>query len=483
MTSKFPGMRPVLFIISFLFWAAAASAEPNIVILIADDMGWGDVGYNGSEIRTPEIDRLATEGLRLNHFYAQAVCSPTRSSLLTGRTTLNTGAMAPFNPWYQKGLPVDEKLLPEYLRENGYRTHAVGKWHLGPNLPQYHPLQRGFDTYYGNLNGYLDHVAHTVFGRVDWQRDGKTVYDEGHTTDLIAGEAVRIIEERDGDAPIFLYVSFAAPHTPLQASDETIASYSEITNENRRVYAAMVTEMDRAIARITTALADHGMLDNTLLMFFSDNGGPVRTGASNRPLRGGKGSPWQGGIRVPASLSWPGKLEGGAVFDQRMTVMDILPTFLAAAGVSVDAPKPIDGQNLWPALADGKSIPSQDILLSNLNLQDVMQHSYFSGRWKLVRVGATGGESTDHLFDVREDPYEEHDLADKYPAVFDRLVAELDAMPGVEPLMLGEPTPDRRAPGSPGATEPDRRPAIGMPYAEAGPIPYPPRNYPEEAAR
>jgi len=457
---------------------APAAAAPNIVLLIADDMGWGDVTYHGSDIRTPEIDRLAAEGVELNHFYATAVCSPTRATLMTGRSPRTHGVLSPFNPWYEQGLATDEKLLPEYLREAGYATHGVGKWHLGPNEPEYHPLRRGFDTFYGSMHGYLDHETRAVFGRVDWQRNGETVIEEGHGTQLVADEAVHLIESRDPDRPMFLYVSFNAPHSPLQASEETIAEYADIEDENRRVYAAMVTEMDRAIAQVTTALDAAGMAENTIVMFFTDNGGVPRLGARNLPLRGSKGQPWEGAMRVPAAIHWPGVLEGGQVFDQRITVMDLLPTFLAAAGIPLDAPKPIEGQNLWPALAEGAPTPSQDVVLSNFG-GGFVQHAYFSGEWKLVRGINDDGELQDFLFDIVDDPYEESDLAGERPEVLTQLAAELDAMPVAEPLSRHDTPPDFNAPGAPPAVHPDPRPPIATPYAESGPIPYPAGgNYP-----
>ena len=263
--------------------AGPAGAAPNIVIVVADDLGFGDVGYHGSEIRTPELDRLAAGGVMFERFYVNPVCSPTRATLLTGRFGVNTGVLGPSNPWYARGLPLDEKLLPEYLREAGYRTHAVGKWHLGPNTPEYHPMSRGFDSFYGHLHGYLNYELHTIYGRVDWQRDGRTVHEAGHATQLVTAEAVRHIEERDQDAPLLLYVTYGAPHAPLQASAEAIAEYAHIGDERRRIYAAMVTEMDRGIARITAALEEARIADNTLLVFFSDNGGSLNLGGNNDP--------------------------------------------------------------------------------------------------------------------------------------------------------------------------------------------------------
>jgi arylsulfatase A-like enzyme len=470
----------ILVVAAFLCQVAPALAAPNIVVLIADDMGWGDVSFNGSDIKTPEIDRLAASGLRLNRFYVQSVCSPTRATLMTGRSPLSTGVSSPFNPWYERGLSPDEKLLPEYLREGGYRTHAVGKWHLGPNESVYHPLNRGFDTFYGSLHGYINHEAHTVFGRVDWQRDGVTIFEDGHSTDLIADEAVRLIHERDPDSPMFLYVSFTAPHSPLQAPDYAIARLAYIEDEKRRVYAAMVSEMDRSVARITAALNEEQIAEETLLMFFTDNGGVPAVGASNAPLRGRKATPWEGGIRVPALMHGLETIEGGTVFDQRLTVMDLLPTFLAAAELPLEAPKPIEGQNMWPALSADEPVVSQNVVLSNYAAgADAVLHAYFSDEWKLVQAINEDREVQNYLFEILADPYEQNDLAAEYPAVLERLVAELEAMPQVEPLTRGQTPPDFTAPGAPSSALPDTRPAVGVPYTESGPVPYPVGNYAE----
>jgi len=457
--------------------AASAGAAPNIVFVIADDMGWGDVGYHGSEIRTPELDRLAAGGVMFEQFYVNPVCSPTRATLMTGRFGVNTGVFGPFNPWYERGLPLDEKLLPEYFREAGYRTHAVGKWHLGPNSPEYHPMNRGFDSFYGHLHGYLNHELHTLFGRIDWQRDGKTVHEAGHATQLVTAEAVRQIEERDQDAPLLLYVSYGAPHAPLQASAEAIAEYAHIDDERRRIYAAMMTEMDRGIARITAALEEAQIADNTLLVFFSDNGASLNLGGSNSPLRGGKGTTFEGGIRAPALMYWPAGLQAGTVFAERITATDLLPTLLAAADADLDAPKPIDGRNFWPAIADGAPAPDGPVLLSSFG-RGVVQHAWFRDDWKLVRTPDGQGGTEDLLFDIHNDPYEQHDLAQAQPDIFRQLVAELDAIPKAEPISLNDRLPDLDGPGGPTRWDPDNRPPGGTPYAESGPVPYPEGNYP-----
>lgn len=467
-------------VLSMVSFACPASAAPNIVVFIADDMGWGDVGYNGSEIRTPHIDQLAAEGLTLNRFYVQAVCSPTRAALMTGRSPLRTGVMDPFNPWYTHGLPLDEKLLPEYLRELGYRTVALGKWHLGPNLPEYHPMKRGFDSFYGSLNGYLNHETRAVFGRKDWQRDGKTIHEDGYATHLLANEAVRVIENHDPAQPLFLYVSFTAPHTPLQAPAATIDSYAELENGNRQIYAAMVTEMDSAIGQVMSAIRESEMADNMLTMFFTDNGGITRMGASNGQLRGGKGAPYEGGVRVPALMNWPGVIESGSSLDEQVVITDLLPTFVGAAGAALDATKPVDGRNLWPALSQGESIKATPFILANMGRGGTLHYAYYKDNYKLVSSVSTEGEVTSALFDLVADPYEQQDQANARPDVLESMIAELDAMEKREPVTLGERTPDRSAPGNPGAREPDTRPATATPFAESGPVPYPEGNYASE---
>jgi arylsulfatase A-like enzyme len=444
---------------------ATMSAAPNVVIIIADDMGWADVGFHGSEIRTPAIDALAAEGVTLNRFYAHPVCSPTRGALMTGRSPLNTGILSPFEPYYERGVSTDEKYMPQYFKDAGYQTFAIGKWHLGPNLVSQHPQSRGFDHFYGHLNGFLNYRMHTIWRAVDWQRNGETVIEEGYTTHLSTNEAVHLIESRDPDKPMFLYVAFNAPHTPLQAPPDTINEYANIEDVNRRKYAAMVTELDRGVGKISAALEAEGIADNTLVMFMSDNGGAPSLGASNGSFRGGKGFPWEGGIRVPALIRWPGMLEAGTFYDGRVTIEDLLPTFTEAVGVPLDAPKPLDGQSVWPALAEGGEVVERDAVLGTYG-RGKLQLAFFSGQWKLVQVSAPRQDLQFHLFDIRNDPNEESDLAAEYPEEFERLKAELNALPRVDPLALGEETPDQSQPGAPRSIDPDNRSVINPPYTE-----------------
>ena len=257
---------------------------PNIVIIMADDLGWNDVGFNGSEIRTPNLDRLAAEGVVLNRFYAQPTCSPTRAALMTGQSPLRLGVLAPMSKNMQNGLPLSERILPQYLQDAGYHTALLGKWHLGGNRRPYHPNNRGFDYVYGNLHGGIGYWDHVHGGGYDLQRNGKTVREEGYVTDLIAEEAVRVIAERDIARPLFLMASFNAPHLPNEAPEAAISSYSDIPDPRRRVHAAMVSQFDAAVGEIVTALEAEGLIDNTIIWFLSDNGGLIPAPAARQPV-------------------------------------------------------------------------------------------------------------------------------------------------------------------------------------------------------
>ena len=452
----------------FAIHCGPAHAVTNVVLFVADDLGWNDVGYHGSEIRTPTLDRLAAEGVVLGRFYAHPLCSPTRGALMTGRSPLKTGVLIPFEPWFSTGLPSSEKLLPEYYKEAGYQTFAVGKWHLGPNHVMYHPQNRGFDHYYGHLGGFINHELHTIWRGVDWQRNGTTVHEEGYATDLIADEAVRLIHERDTEAPLFLYVAFNAPHSPLQAPADAIAEYSGIRDLDRRIFAAMVTEMDRGIARVLAALDEEGLSDDTLVMFMSDNGGEENLGADNGPFRDGKGRPWEGGIHVPALMRLPGVLDAGSRYDGIVTVEDVLPTFMAATEVDAEWPQPLDGINLWPALSSGEAVEERAVVLARHNHQQY-SIAYIDEEWKLVQLpDPATGMLRYSLFRIAEDPYEENDLAAERTDVFERLIGELDALPRAPVVGMDDtPIPTATGLGGPMSLPPDNRPPNRQPYAES----------------
>ena len=301
--------------------ARAAEHPPNFVYILSDDQGWKDVGYHGSDIQTPNIDALANGGARLEQFYAQPMCTPTRAALMTGRYPFRYGlqtAVVASNHTY--GLPTDEWLLPQALKDAGYETAIVGKWHLGHADPKYWPRQRGFDYQYGPLIGEIDYFTHEQHGVVDWYRDNKRIEEPGYSTTLLGDDAVKLIDAHDVNTPLFLYLTFNAPHTPYQAPQAYLDRYQDISDPSRRAYAAMITAMDDQIGRVVDALDKKRMRDDTLIVFQSDNGGTrnamfagegdmskIKIPVDNGPYRDGKGSLYEGGTRVVALANWPGE--------------------------------------------------------------------------------------------------------------------------------------------------------------------------------
>ena len=388
---------------------AATVQRPNIVIVVADDLGWNDVGYHGSEIPTPHIDRLVAEGVELTRFYSFPVCSATRAGLLTGRSPIRLGLTQPLGP-RQDGLALDEHLLSQTLQAAGFQTFICGKWHLGGTTDdQYLPHHRGFDHFYGFVGGAVDYYTHKNRRdeRVDWQRNGEPVREDGYTTDLLADEAIRLLKGRDRGRPVFLYLCFNAVHTPLMAPEALIRKYDHIEDLQRRTYAAMVDAMDAALGRVLSTIDDEGMKHDTLVLFMSDNGGQERRGgASNRPLRGGKGSVFEGGIRVSAAIRWPAVFKPGLRSGQVFSVMDVFPTLAAAAGLEAANNKPFDGRNLWPSIRDGKDTPPEGLVIASRDA------AVLHGAWKLVRLGGT---ERSLLFRISDDPNEEEDLSAANP--------------------------------------------------------------------
>ncbi len=403
--------------------------KPNIVFIMADDLGFKDVGYHGGDIKTPNIDKLASEGTRLEQFYVQPVCSPTRSSLMTGRYPIRYGLqVGVVRPWAQHGLPLLERTLAQALKETGYTTAICGKWHLGHLSPQYLPTSRGFDHQYGHYNGALDYFTHIRDGGLDWHRNDEPLREEGYTTNLIADESVRLIEQHNVSNPLFLYVPFNAVHSPFQAPQHYIDMYKHITNKRRRIYAAMVTCMDDAIGRIVQALQERRLKRNTLIIFCSDNGG-VGGVADNGLLRGHKAQLYEGGVRVPAVAVWPGVVKAGAVVKEPLHIVDMYPTLLKLAGAKLEQALPIDGKDAWPTITEGKPSPHEEILLNVTAATGAIRR----GDWKLLyngNIGANNAGPVDkkvfELFNISEDPYEKNNLADKYPQKFQELKRRLE---------------------------------------------------------
>ena len=416
--------------------------RPNLVIFVADDLGWNDVGYHDSVIKTPNIDSLTRQGVELNRFYVYPFCSPTRTALLTGRSPLSLGITRPIGG--DAVLPLDEHLLPQTLKSSGYQTLMSGKWHLGSRDETALPHKRGFDSFYGHAGGFIDYYTHQRGGGLrrrpggsqqgetpppDWQRDGKTLVEKGYSTQLIGKEAVRLLRQRDKKKPTFLYVTFNAPHTPLQAPQEFIDRYKNVENEDRRVYAAMVDAMDEEIGKILKVIDEEKMRDNTIVLFMSDNGGSARGGASNAPLNSGKGSVYEGGIRVPAVIRWPGVLPAGKKLDQLTTAHDLFPTLATALGVKPLNKKPFYGQDLWKSFRTGKIVPHKDVLIASQAI------ALFHREWKLIQgQGVNGRPGYRELFLIDADPEERFDLSKVYPELTEALGAIIDRFPKGEPL-------------------------------------------------
>ena len=414
-----------LFSIAWFSSSKASAERPNVIVIIADDLGWADVGWHGSEIKTPHLDKLADRGAKLEQFYVLPVCTPTRAALMTGRYPIRHGLqVGVVRPWAQYGLPLDERTLPQALKEAGYSTHIVGKWHLGHFASPYLPTQRGFDTQYGHYNGAIDFFTLSRDGGLDWHRNDQECQDKGYATTLLGDEAVRVIEQTQGKKPFFLYLPFNAPHTPLQAPAEYVKRYSHIAQKERRMYAAMITCLDEQVGRVVAALEARKLSSNTLIFFSSDNGGLLGVGGgSNGKLRAQKGTLYEGGTRVSALANWPGQIKPGTIINEPLHIVDLYPTLLKLAGGSLQQKHPLDGRDVWPVIAAGKPSPHEEILINAMPNSAAIR----MGDWKLIINGKiTANElkkanvknaaaENIELFHLAEDPYEKNNLAEKNP--------------------------------------------------------------------
>jgi arylsulfatase A-like enzyme len=427
--------------------AQPAAARPHIVYIVSDDQGWKDVGFHGSDIETPNLDQLAEGGVRLEQFYAQPMCTPTRAALMTGRYPHRYGLQTAVIPSAGRyGLATDEWLLPQALKEAGYRTSIVGKWHLGHADRKYWPRQRGFDYQYGPLLGEIDYFTHEAHGSRDWFRDNQPVEEQGYVTQLLGADAVKVIDGHDPKTPLFLYLAFTAPHAPYQAPQEYLDRYEHVADPSRRAYAAMITAMDDEIGRVLAALERRKMRQNTLIVFQSDNGGPrsakftgeVDTSkgtipADNGPYRDGKGMLYEGGTRVVALANWPDHIAPGSVVDQPIHVVDMYPTLAGLAGAPLGKNKPLDGMDVWSTLA-GKGTGRDEVVYG----VEPFRAAVRKGDWKLV--WRTVLPSQVELFNLAQDPAESTNLAEQNPQKVAELQqwAETQARGAIEPLLMNE---------------------------------------------
>ncbi|MBL9127572.1 MAG: sulfatase-like hydrolase/transferase [Verrucomicrobiales bacterium] len=394
--------------------ADAAPRPPNIVVIIADDLGYADIGANGGgEIPTPHIDALARDGLRLTSGYVSGpYCSPTRAGFLTGRYQQRFGHE--FNPGGPNatnalaiGLSPRETTLAERLRKAGYATGLVGKWHLGYS-EEYQPQNRGFEETFGFLGGAHSYTNLDQNGPDPIRRNGKPVQEKQHLTEAFTREAVAFIE-RHRDRPFFLTLAYNGVHNPLEPSPTTADRASGIADPRRRAFAGLLIGVDDGVGAVTRKLAEAGLDRDTLLVFFSDNGGPTNGNTSrNDPFRGFKAQTWEGGIRVPFLVRWPGRLPAGKTFDRPVIQLDVHATALAAAGIEIRPEWKLDGVNLLPHLSGEVTTPPHDALYWRFGRQIAIRQ----GDWKLVQAGTNAAPS---LYDLSKDPGETRDLSANEP--------------------------------------------------------------------
>jgi arylsulfatase A-like enzyme len=423
-------MKLQIFVIISLFAqiGAAKVEKPNMIVIMCDDLGYADVGFNGcKDIPTPHIDSIARNGVRCtNGYVAYSVCGPSRAGFMTARYPQRFGFER--NPQYQPqdpdmGLTREENTIAELLRPAGYHSGIIGKWHLGAHIPTSHPMKRGFDEFYGHLGGGHVYFPEKLTIRRSQDAKGESesyrtwlmknfepVPPRKYLTDDFSDEAVSFVE-RNRDWPFFLFLSYNAPHTPLEATEKYLNRFSDIQDPKRKTYAAMVSAVDDGVGRVLKEVRRHGLEEKTIICFLSDNGGPTSKNASrNNPLRGDKGDAWEGGFRVPFAVQWKGRLPEGRVYDKPVSALDLGGTVVALSGAEVPEGKPLDGVNLIPYLTgENKGAPHEAIYLRQF---DRNRFAVRQGNEKIL-IPWKGGKA--QLYDLGKDLGESTDLADRFP--------------------------------------------------------------------
>ncbi|KAG8592980.1 hypothetical protein GDO81_000684 [Engystomops pustulosus] len=449
--------------------------QPHIIYILADDQGYRDIGYHGSEIRTPTLDKLASEGVKLENYYVQPICSPSRSQFITGRYQIHTGLQhSIIRPSQPNCLPLDNLTLPQKLKSIGYATHMVGKWHLGFYRKECMPTHRGFDSFFGSLLGSGDYYNHYkcdspgTCGYDLYENDNAAWdHDRGiYSTEMYTQRVLNILASHNPKKPLFLYIAYQAVHSPLQAPVNYVENYTSITNVNRRRYAAMLLCLDEAVNNITMALHKYGFYENSVIIYSSDNGGQPMAGGNNWPLRGSKGTYWEGGIRSVGFVHSPFLKLKGHVCKELIHITDWFPTLVTLAGGEIGEDMKLDGYDIWETVSEGKRSPRIEILhnidpmytkarngswaagfgIWNTAIQSAIRvnqwklltgnpgngdwvppQSFSNGglsRWHNERVSLTNGKSL-WLFNITADPYERIDLSERYPDVVKQLLRRL----------------------------------------------------------
>ncbi|MGJ8639557.1 MAG: sulfatase-like hydrolase/transferase [Opitutaceae bacterium] len=431
------------YLIPLIFFAATFSLygeRPNIILILADDLGYADVGFNGSpDIVTPKMDSLAEKGVIFSSAYVvHPFCGPSRMALLSGRYPHDFGA--PYNlPPYssgdyrEKGMPEDEVLFSKVLQDAGYFTGLMGKWHLG-HQPECHPNVRGFDEFYGFLGGGI-----LYFGPYQAQNSAGKVWDykvhpehngvsdtsltaDDYMTDVLTEKGVEFINTAsEKEEPFFLFMSYNAPHTMLAAKDEDMAMFPDLTDQ-RRTYAGMMYALDRGIGQLVDTLKANDAYENTLIVFLSDNGGRTDKGANNSPLRGSKGDALEGGSRVPMFFHWPKALEGGERYEHPVSALDFYPSFLSIAEAALPAGKKLDGATIWDSLSVGESARKGEMLFWMRHRNGFSDVAGRRDDWKVVRTGMQPWK----LYNVAKDPAESKDLSAQYPEMMQQMILQAE---------------------------------------------------------
>ena len=426
--------------------AFAASSRPNIILIMCDDLGYADVSFNGAtDIKTPELDALALNGtICTAGFVPHPFCGPSRMGMMTGRYPHDFGA--PFNlpnstsgmPRFQElGVDKNEELISSVLQRAGYFTGAIGKWHMG-KAADYHPNNRGFDEYYGFLGGGHEYFPEQYRPKYQRQRkagrtiindyvlplehNGSEVEETEYITDGLSREAARFVRTAaNKNQPFFLFLAYNAPHTPLQAKELDLEHYQHIPDEKRRTYLAMVHAVDRGVGKVVKALKETDRFNNTLIVFLSDNGGKLVAGASNVPLRDGKGSTFDGGFRVPMFFHWPGHIPP-AKYSHPITALDFYPTFAALASADIPHTKKLDGKDIFGDLVVGRNCRPDEMLFALRHRSRYSDVAVRLNQWKAVRVNERW-----RLFDTSEDKGELHDLSDANPEQLDAMISAAES--------------------------------------------------------
>ncbi len=424
----------------------AQETRPNILVVLCDDLGYADVGFNGStDIITPELDKLAKNGSIFTSAYvAHPFCGPSRSAIMTGRYPHLTGTA--YNLFHNSsendndnmGIPVEETYMAKVLQKAGYYTSAIGKWHLG-SAPKFHPNKRGFDNFYGFLGGGHDYFPNEYNKTYDAQmqsgnknirdyvfpmeHNGKPANETEYITDGFSREAsndIKIAAKKK--QPFFIYLAYNAPHVPLQAKAEDIAKFANIEDKDRRTYAAMVYAVDRGVGKIVETLKETNQLDNTLIVFLSDNGGNFDHGASNYPLKGTKGDTWEGGYRVPMFFHWPKKIKKEQRFDFPVSSLDFYPTFTNLAKAKLPEGKKLDGKNIMNDVLQNTEPYKDDLIYSLRYREGYNDVGARLGDWKITRMGNEPWS----LHNITKDIGEKKNLAGRYPERLKEMIARTE---------------------------------------------------------